>query len=225
MVSYKTIVRILRDIAARHVADEWKRLNSFSAIHHKEEFSLSNFGRNRDDFEFGTFWVRKGVTLDSNCVDYGALFIQNQSSYRNGDQKCYNYLIGVAFPEKCDKCPNKQDLSREMLDTMCEDVLDGVINELKSYKLFDTPDGKIWATDKQIDCLGIQVNMVCDQLKFHIQNERIEIRLSRNIGSSKLHIADANISICGCVIDEQEFVDCYDDEDCPTGMVQCDSCF
>lgn len=226
MVDYTSLISIFRNIAQRHQADVYKRLNSFVVLYDEKDFSSPSFGRNYLDANNGTYWLRNGITPDKDCKEYGVLFIQLQSSFQKSTkEKCYNIRVGVGFPEVCEDCPENIKYSKEMLDMYAEDVLYGVLREFYSYKLYKDADGNgYWMTDSQKENCGIDTGlMFCDQILHNVTQEDKRV-FSGIKGVDLLHIKDTNLTICGCSVDKQEFIDCHEEDESSFAMVKCNTC-
>lgn len=224
------IAKVLCDIAKRHDAHPYCRINSFAVIDKYDDISKKMLGRNQVDINQSLAWFRPDEKTDPG--EDLRLTIMQTSCYRpeaQRNEKCLKLMVAIAQKEKCETCPFEK--SAEMVDMENEDVLWSVLDAFCGYYYYkiirnegDDVEG-VFATPAQIelcDFFHVKDCGVSMQDKLASRRDRLECRTNFHAG---YRIKSIEIIVCGCHVSEQKYIDKYDQKDEEFAIVKCDSCF
>ena len=232
-----TLSSILLDIAKRHKAHPYSRINTYGIVDTFEQLALDNLGKDEDDFDKGYYWQRGGFNPEKCSEDLRLITMLRGCTREriNKKIKCLELLIGVSQREQCVGCPEGYNKGSIEIDAQNEDVLFSVIDQLLSYRLYtvtftESPGEsvQIFATPKQIerykqDDIMITCKDCGMTIESKVQNKRdIQCRYDC-IGPNKIRLAWVTLTICGCHVEDQEFED-KPAEDEEFAYVKCASC-
>jgi|GEM_PF-4349883 len=231
-----TVSNILLNIAKRHNAHPYSRINTFGIVDSFKQLTLDNLGKDQYDYDNSYYWQRGGYNPDK-CADDLRLIMMLRGCKRqaiNKKIKCLDVLIGVSQRELCDGCPENQRKGSIAVDNENEDVLFAVIDELRSYRLYKIKESanseeiQVFATREQVKCWKDEGKILyckdCgDSIDHKIENRK-DIKCSYDcIGDNRIRISWVNLTICGCHVEDQMF-DVKTVEDDEFAMIKCDSC-
>ena len=229
MIKHTTLIELLTKVAIASQGEKHLRVNSFAVVDTFKAINQVNAGRGVKDANKGYYWSRYGVTVNDDKKSYPTLILLKRRLNKKGNDKCYEYAIGVAVPEVCKPCGKnfgKLDAEYHAERLMCN-VID-VLCEFKKYEvIIDGIKQIIICHPSELDCIEVdEVRGECGSMKDHFSKEA-NITTS-GYGMDQVQLSSAVITICDCEKPDlsSEFDFCKEEKGVkPTGIVKCDTCF
>lgn len=215
----KDIINIFRQIVEDFPYLPCKQLDTFALVDGDDAFSTTNLKKTYEDYQAGFFWSRSWVLAGADpntlCATYPALILEHKkSTYDNirDDSVCHEFYLLVTDLLDCGDCECKRTPDQVKCDVM--DVINSVLKEFVTYKLYDITDGEdeyqAWLSDGRKAYLQAEnpemiFEFCCNDIAHSVNSDNIEINEWKSHSNNKVVGYATRLTICDCRAEKVEY--------------------